>query len=84
MNVRKAQDMEDLLSNLLKPEDRQVRSTLAPHSTPHPAPTPDDMDESEVTHARLLENCKHLVFIDQNASILVFSSVAISRQVDFT
>ena len=84
VNVRKAQDMEDLLSNLLKPEDRQVRSTLAPHSTPHPAPTPDDTGESEVTHARLLENCKHLVIIDENASILVLSSVAVSRQVDYT
>ena len=82
VNIRKAQDMEDLLSHLLKPDEGQFRSTLAPHSTPHPAPTPEDTYEHEITHARLLENCKRFIRFEGTASKLMPFSAPSSRQIE--
>jgi hypothetical protein len=63
INLRKAKDMEDALSQLLKTEHIQTRSTLAPANTPHPSSILSTIDPNEVTHAWLLEQCKSITII---------------------
>jgi hypothetical protein len=58
VSLRKARDMEDVLSHLLKSDREPLRSGLAPSNTPHPASTVSLTDTNEVTHAWLLDQCK--------------------------
>ncbi len=51
--------MEDALSQLLKGDHVKSRTTLAPANTPHHSHVTSTVDPSEVTHAWLLEQCKH-------------------------
>jgi hypothetical protein len=59
VNLHKAKDMEDALSQLLKGDHVKSRTTLAPANTPHHSHVTSTVDPSEVTHAWLLEQCKH-------------------------
>ena len=58
VNLRKARDMEDALSHLLKSEHEPTRSTLGHTTTTHPASTVSLNDTNEITHAWLLNQCK--------------------------
>jgi hypothetical protein len=59
VNIRKAQDMEDVLSNLLKTNRDQTKSTIIPNeNSPHSNTIVTTSDQNEVTHAWLLEQCK--------------------------
>ncbi|CAF4622067.1 unnamed protein product [Rotaria sp. Silwood1] len=55
VNLRKAKDMEDALSNLLRSNRELTRSTFIHGSTQHPPSVPIVYDQNEVTHAWLLE-----------------------------
>lgn len=59
VNLRKAKDMEDVLSHLLKTDREHTRSTFAPANTPHPTTLVSSTDQNEVTHAWLLEQCNY-------------------------
>jgi len=58
INLRKAKDMEDALSNLLQTDRERSRSTFAPANTPHPTTIVSTFDHTEITHAWLVEQCK--------------------------
>ncbi|CAF0980083.1 unnamed protein product [Rotaria sordida] len=55
VNLRKAKDMEDALSNLLKSNRDLQRSTLIHERITHSTGTPIVYDQHEITHAWLLE-----------------------------
>jgi len=59
INLRKAEDMEDVLSNLLKTDREHRRSRLMPTNTSHPPIITTTSDHNEVTHAWVLEQCKY-------------------------
>jgi len=50
--------MEDALSQVLKTDNEQSRSIFVPANTPHPS-TLVTTDNTEITHAWLLEQCKY-------------------------
>jgi hypothetical protein len=60
VNLSKAREMSDALSNLLKTDREQSRSTFVPTNTPHDGTSLGGItsDYSEITHAWLLEQCK--------------------------
>jgi hypothetical protein len=58
VNLRKAKDMEDALSNLLQIDRERSRSTFVPANTPHLTTIVSTSDHTEITHAWLLEQCK--------------------------
>lgn len=51
--------MEDALSNLLKSNREQTRSTLISGSTPYSPLVATSYDSNEITHAWLLEQCEY-------------------------
>ena len=58
VNVRKAQDMEDVLSNLLNTDRQSRQPTMQHHNTPLPPRIPAESEEHGVTHSWLLEQRK--------------------------
>ena len=71
--------MEEALSHLLTTDRVPSRSTLVPANTPHPATLVSNSDPNNVTHAWLLEQCKHQpVYLHPNLSTF-HSSIKSSR-----
>lgn len=58
VNVRKAQDMEDVLSNLLHTDRQSRQMTTLHNNTPLPPRISAEAEEQGVTHAWLLEQRK--------------------------
>lgn len=57
INLQKAQDMEDILSNLLQ-NDRASRQAASQNNPSFPPRIPPEAEDQGVTHAWLLEKCK--------------------------
>jgi len=57
INLRKAKDMEDVFSHLLKSNRDRTRSTMNQSTTPQPPPNISFSNPHEITHAWLLDQC---------------------------
>ncbi|CAF4447886.1 unnamed protein product, partial [Adineta steineri] len=62
INLHKVRDMENVLSNLLKTDSEPKRSRIirsnTSHNRPPPPPITPTSDQSEITHAMVLEQSK--------------------------